>query len=117
MNNKFMIFAKIHSLNPNGSGLEDALDRARAYLDHGVDGIMLPRLDPTSTDVTSFFSRYAQITRGAPIIASPHPTIPVSEKELRDLGVKMVIYEDRVLQTANSSIERIARHILTNKGA
>ena len=54
----FMIFARIESLIA-GKGLDDALDRARIYLEEGeADGIMIHSKEKTGDDIAAFMARF-----------------------------------------------------------
>ena len=55
----FMIIARIESLILK-AGLEDAIQRAQAYIDAGVDGIMIHSKEEDPTEIFNFCDQYKQ---------------------------------------------------------
>ena len=53
MTKDFMIIARIESLILN-QGMEDALNRAKAYIEAGADGIMIHSIDKTGEEIFEF---------------------------------------------------------------
>ena len=109
----FMIFARIESLN-TGLGLEDALTRAQAYINAGADGIMIHSKASEPTEVFEFMRRYNEFEVRKPVIAVPSTYNTVTEAELHDAGVDIVIYANQLIRSAYPAMEKTAKSILVN---
>ena len=107
----FMIIARLESL-VLGKGLDDALARARAYIDAGADGIMIHSRQRTPDEVIAFCRAYTGFTDRRPLVAVPSSYSTVSEAELSDLGVNVVIYANHLLRSAYPAMLATARSIL-----
>src|SRR6185503_17309956 len=66
----FMIIARIESLIL-GMGVDDALARARAYIEAGCDGIMIHSRQKTPDEVFEFMRRYGEFKMRVPVVAVP----------------------------------------------
>lgn len=68
--NDFMIVARIESLILK-QGMEDAIARARAYIDAGADGIMIHSKEKDPAEVYEFCKRYSKFDQRVPLVAVP----------------------------------------------
>lgn len=109
----FMIIARIESLIV-GSGVDDALRRAEAYIAAGADGIMIHSKDETPDRIYSFCERYATFEKKVPVVAVPSTYSQVTEEELENVGVDVVIYANHLLRSAYPAMLRTAESILLN---
>jgi phosphoenolpyruvate phosphomutase / 2-hydroxyethylphosphonate cytidylyltransferase len=109
--NDFMIIARIESLILN-KGLEDALTRARAYLDAGVDGIMIHSKQKTPDEIYDFCEKYGRFSNRKPLVVVPSSFNAVKESELIDQGVNVVIYGNQLLRSAYPAMVDTAKKIL-----
>lgn len=107
----FMIIGRIESLIL-GKGLDDALNRANAYIDAGADGIMIHSRSKTPDEVLEFCREYRQFDRRVPLVAVPSTYNSVTEDELADAGVNVVIYANHLLRSAYPAMVNTARKIL-----
>lgn len=109
----FMIIARIESLILE-QGMEDALERSRAYVAAGADGVMIHsrRKDPEEifTFCDIFRSEFPQV----PIIVVPSSFSSVYEEELVQHGVRVVIYANHLIRSAFPAMQRTAESILKN---
>ncbi len=112
----FMIIARIESLIL-GKGLDDALRRAEAYIDAGADGIMIHSRQKSPDEVIEFCKRYSKLERKKPLVAVPTSYAQISQEELADLGVSIVIYANHLLRAAYPAMQRCAQSILTHHRA
>ncbi|RJQ24797.1 phosphoenolpyruvate mutase [Candidatus Parcubacteria bacterium] len=112
----FMVIARIESLILK-KGLEDALTRARAYLDAGADGIMIHSCQKTSDEVFSFCREHNKLQNRKPLVVMPSTYSSVTEKELCDNGVNIVIYGNHLLRSAYPAMVKTAKMILENQRA
>ena len=107
----FMIIARIESLIL-GKPLDDALERAKIYIKHGADAIMIHSKKKTPTEVISFCKKYNKIKNRVPLIVVPTTYNSITEHELRKLGVNVVIYANHLLRSSYKAMERTAKTIL-----
>ena len=110
----FMIIARIESFILN-NGLDDAVERARAYINAGADGIMIHSKSKEPDELFSFCERYQDFDKKVPLIAVPSTYNHITEKELSDSGVNIVIYANHLLRSAYPSMVETAKSILENK--
>lgn len=110
----FMIIARIESLILE-KGMEDAVSRAKAYLDAGADGIMIHSRQKDPAEIFEFCDRYAQIKNKKPLVAVPSSYNVVTEKELISKGVNIVIYANHLLRSAYPAMLSTATAILENE--
>ena len=113
----FMIFARIESLIA-GAGLEDALLRAKKYLQAGADGILIHSRDKNPANVFQFALEYNKLCEDLgfrkPLICVPTAYNTVTEEELQKYGFNIVIYGNHLLRASAKSMEEICKTILLN---
>jgi phosphoenolpyruvate phosphomutase len=112
----FMIIARIESLILK-KGMEDALDRARAYIDAGADGIMIHSKEKDGKEILEFCKEYSKFENQVPLVVVPSTYNHITEKELSDAGVDIIIYANQLLRSAYSAMKNTAEMILTNNRA
>lgn len=112
--NDFMIIARIESLILD-KGLEDALTRARAYIDAGADGILIHSRAKIPDEIYAFCSEYKQFTRKVPLFVVPTTYNTVTEDELVEAGVDVVIYANHLIRAAYPAMVETAKSILTHQ--
>lgn len=107
----FMIIARIESLILE-QGLDDAIRRAEAYIEAGADGIMIHSRQPAPDEVFAFCQLFDKLPNRVPLVAVPTSYHQVTEAELADHGVNMVIYANHLLRAAYPQMVTVARSIL-----
>lgn len=107
----FMIIARIESLIL-GRGMEDALVRARAYVESGADGIMIHSRKKDPAEIFEFCDRFRKEFDSVPLVVVPTSFGQVTEKELGSHGVNIVIYANQLTRSAFPAMERTAKDIL-----
>ena len=110
----FMIIARIESLIL-GKGFNDALDRARIYIDNGADGIMIHSKDKDIKEVITFCIMYKKFDKKVPLVVVPTTYNKVTEQELIEAGVNIVIYANHLLRSSYPAMVKTAKSILKNK--
>jgi phosphoenolpyruvate mutase len=108
----FMIIARIESLILK-AGQDDATERAAAYIDAGADGIMIHSKEKTADEIFEFCSRYSRLKKTVPLVAVPSTYSQVTEDQLSDYGVNIVIYANHMLRSAYPAMAKTARLILS----
>lgn len=109
----FMIFARIESLIA-GKSVEDALDRAYAYVDAGADGIMIHSKDKSGEDIKDFCIRFREKMLSVPLIVVPTTYNHITEKEFESWGINIVIYGNHMLRSSYPAMLNTAKSILLN---
>ncbi len=112
----FMIIARIESLILE-KGLEDALMRAKAYVEAGADGIMIHSRQKEPTEVFAFCDKFREEFADVPIVVVPTSYNQVTEAELMEHGVNVVIYANQLTRSAFPAMENTAKSILVHHRA
>ena len=110
----FMIIARIESLILK-AGLEDAIQRAQAYIDAGVDGIMIHSKEEDPTEIFNFCDQYKRFNIKVPLVVVPSSYNSVTEETLIDKGANIVIYANHLLRSAYPAMVKTAESILKHK--
>ncbi len=112
----FMVIARIESLIV-GAGLEDALRRARAYIEAGADAIMIHSKKNMPDEILEFCEEYKKFQNKMPLIVVPSTYSQITEAELKKAGVRIVIYANQLLRAAYPAMVNVAKKILVNERA
>ena len=107
----FMIIARIESLILK-NGIEDALKRAQAYINAGADGIMIHSREKTPDEVLNFCGEYNKFENRKSLIVVPTSYNTITEQELSEAGVNVVIYANQLLRSAYPAMLQTAKSIL-----
>lgn len=107
----FMIIARIESLILE-QGMEDALARARAYVKAGADGIMIHSRKKDSEEILTFCDLFRKEDTKTPIVVVPTSFNMITEAELAEHGVNVVIYANQLTRSAFPAMEETAKDIL-----
>lgn len=111
---EFMVIARIESLILN-KGLADALERAKAYITAGADGIMIHSKEKSPDEVLQFCEEYKKFEVKVPLVAVPSTYSSITEEELIKAGVNVVIYANHLLRSAYPAMTKTAELILKHK--
>jgi len=109
----FMIIARIESLILN-QGMDDALARAKAYIDAGANGIMIHSKNSDGKEIVEFCNAYKSFINRVPLVVVPSTFSHFTEQELKDLGVSIVIYGNHLIRGAYPAMIKVAESILEN---
>lgn len=107
----FMIIARIESLILE-QGMEDALNRARAYVKAGADGIMIHSRKKSPDEIMTFCDEFRKEDAVTPIVVVPTSFNMITEAELAEHGVNVVIYANQLTRSAFPAMEETAKDIL-----
>lgn len=107
----FMIIARIESLILE-RGMEDALTRARAFVSAGADGIMIHSRKKDPAEIVEFCDRFRAENRTTPIVVVPSSFNTITEAELAEHGVNIVIYANQLTRSAFPAMQQTAMDIL-----
>lgn len=109
----FMIIARIESLILE-RGMEDALARAKAYVEAGADGIMIHSRKKSPDEIIEFCRRFREADHKTPIVVVPTSFSSITEEELAKAGVNIVIYANQLTRSAFPAMQKTAETILKN---
>jgi len=107
----FMVIARIESLILE-AGMDDAVERAKAYLGAGADGIMIHSRKKDPAEIFEFCRQYAEFGEKKPLVVVPSSFNSVTEDELEKAGVNVVIYANHLLRSAFPAMQETATSIL-----
>lgn len=107
----FMIIARIESLILE-QGMEDALKRAKAYVAAGADGIMIHSRKSDPDEILLFCDKFREDDTNTPIVVVPTSFNSVTENELQQHGVNIVIYANQLTRSAFPAMQQTAIDIL-----
>ncbi len=108
---EFMIIARIESLILK-RGVEDALERAFAFIKAGADAIMIHSKDEQPDEVFSFCDRFRERDKQTPLVVVPTTYNAVTEEELQKHGANIVIYANHLIRAEFPAMQKVAKSIL-----
>lgn len=111
LSDDFMIIARIESLILE-RGMEDALNRARAFRDAGADGIMIHSRKKEPDEILEFCDKFRAEDKETPIVVVPTSFNSVTEEELAEHGVNIAIYANQLTRSAFPAMHQTAVDIL-----
>ena len=110
----FLIGARIESFIL-GKGLNDALNRAKAYSKAGADIILIHSKENNPKEIFSFSKIFKKTKYYKPLVAVPSTYSKTTEEMLVKNGFKIVIYANHMLRAAYPAMQNAAETILKNK--
>ena len=112
----FMIIARIESLILE-QGMEDALERAFAFVKAGADGIMIHSRKKDPAEILEFCDKFRAEDKDTPIVIVPSSFNTITEEELSEHGVNIVIYANQLTRSAFPAMQKTAEDILKHHRA
>lgn len=112
----FMIIARIESLILE-KGMEDALTRAFHYVKAGADGIMIHSRKKEPDEIFEFCEKFRRQDTKTPLVVVPTSFHSVTEEELIQKGVNIVIYANQLTRSAFPAMKKTAENILIHHRA
>ena len=113
LSDDFMVIARIESLILD-QGMDDAIMRAKAYLEAGADGIMIHSRQKTPDEIFEFCKLYKELPNKKALVVVPSSYSAVKEDELIQYGANIVIYANQLLRSAYPAMVKTAISILEN---
>ncbi len=108
---EFMIIARIESLIL-GKTMEDALQRAKAYIAAGVHGIMIHSKSTDGSEILEFAKHYSTFENKVPLVAVPSTYYHLTGQQLEQAGFNIIIYANHLLRSAYPAMMQTAQSIL-----
>lgn len=109
----FLIFARLESLIA-GHGIDDAMMRAKIYIEAGADGIMIHSKNKSGADILEFLRQFREYSKDIPVILVPTTYNHLTEKELAAHGGNIIIHANHLLRSAYPAMVKTAETILKN---
>jgi len=109
----FMIIARIESLILD-AGIDDALKRAKAYIQAGADAIMIHSRHKDPAEIIEFMNKFRAMDEHTPVVVVPTSFNSVTIEEFIDLGVNVVITANHMLRSAYPAMLKVAKSVLEN---
>ena len=109
----FMIIARIESLIL-GKSVDHAIDRASSYIKAGADGIMIHSKKKDGNQIIEFCKKYKKLNEKVHLVVVPSTYSHMTERELQDLGVNIIIYANHLIRSAYPAMVNAAESILKN---
>lgn len=110
----FMIIARVESLIA-GKSIDDAIERALAYVSAGADGVMIHSKEKSGMDIKEFCRRFRIEDRVTPIVVVPTTYNHFTEEELHSWGINVVIYANHMLRASYPAMYKVAQLILEHE--
>ena len=111
-----MICARIESLILE-RGMEDALERAFAFVGAGADAVMIHSRKKDPSEIFEFVEKFRAEDATTPIVVVPTSFNMVTEEEFKQHGVNAVIYANQLTRTGFPAMQNAAKLILENHRA
>jgi len=109
----FMIIARLESLIA-GKSVDDAMMRAKIYIDAGADAVMIHSKEKTGEDIFAFMEQFRAYSASIPIVVVPTTYNHFTEDELHAKGANIIIHANHLLRSAYPAMVKTAEGILTN---
>lgn len=107
----FMVIARIESLILK-AGMDDALRRARAYVEAGADGVMIHSRMTDPGEVMAFAQKFKAEHEDVPLVCVPTSYSQTSFEDLQAAGFNVVIYANHMLRSSYQAMRSVAEGIL-----
>jgi phosphoenolpyruvate phosphomutase len=115
---EFMIIARLESLIA-GKPMEDAVNRAKTYLQAGADGIMIHSKSKSADEIFEFAEHYKDICKqlnlNKPLVCVPTTYNQTTEDELSAAGFSIIIHANHMLRSAYKAMMETAKTILRDQ--
>ena len=99
----FMLIARVESLIA-GHGVEDACARADAYVEAGVDAILIHSRDKTLAEIDGFLGSWSGVGK-VPLVAVPTLFPTFTDADLTAKGFNLIILANQPMRAAVKAVE------------
>lgn len=100
---EFMVIARVEALIA-GWGMDEALKRANAYVDAGADAVLIHSKADTPREIIAFSKQWG---KRAPLVVVPTTYPNLNIKDMKKLGIKMVIYANPGIRASVKAISEV----------
>jgi phosphoenolpyruvate phosphomutase len=109
----FSIIARIASLILS-KGREDALLRAKAYIEAGADAVMIQSRADNLADLFKFCHAYSRLETKTPLLSALPGYDSLNENQLVEAGVQVIVYPDQLLRASYTNMVKTAKALLVH---
>lgn len=109
----FMIIARLESLIA-GKDVDDAMMRAKLYVEAGADAIMIHSKESSGNDIFAFMEQFRAYSADIPIVTVPTTYNQFTEEQLYARGANIIIHANYLLRSAYPAMVKAAESILKN---
>ena len=109
----FMIIARLESLIA-GKSVDDAMMRAKIYIDAGADAVMIHSKEKSGDDIFDFMRQFREYAANIPIAVVPTTYNQFTERELHERGANIIIHANHLLRSAYPAMLKTAESILAH---
>ena len=95
-------------------GIDDALERAFAFVEAGADAIMMHSRKKDPAEIFAWLERFRANNTTIPVVLVPTSYNTITEEEFKARGANIIIYANHLMRAAVPAFQRIARTILQN---
>jgi 2-methylisocitrate lyase-like PEP mutase family enzyme len=110
--NEFFILARTDAIDPEG--LDNAIDRAKQYLDAGADGIYLEG-PKTVQDLEKISKEFKGVPLATSVLENGGKTPWVSPQDLGGMGYSMILYPTTVIFQVTKTIGKALHQLKEGK--
>lgn len=114
---EFLVIARLESLIA-GLGINDAVKRAKKYIESGVDGIMIHSKNDQPDEILEFAELYGDLCepfgRRPILVCVPTTYNLITDAELATHGFNIIIHANHLLRAAHKSMIDTAEAILSS---
>ena len=109
----FMIIARLESIIA-GKSVDDAMMRAKIYIDAGADAVMIHSKEKDGSDIFAFMKQFRGYSASIPLVLVPTTYNQFTEEELHARGANIIIHANHLLRSAYPAMMKTAESILTH---
>lgn len=110
--NDFFILVRTDAIDPEG--IDNAIERAKSYLDAGADGIYLEG-PKTIEDLEKIGKEFKNVPLATSILENGGKTPWLSSKDLGDMGYTMILYPTTIIFQVVRTIQKALEHLKHDK--
>lgn len=113
LDDDFVVIARTEALIA-GWGMEEALQRGRAYADAGADMVLIHSKSPSPTEVLEFAGQW---DRDTPLVCVPTIYKDATVETLAEAGFKLIIYANHGLRSSIKAMRKVFARLIRDQRA
>jgi phosphoenolpyruvate phosphomutase len=111
----FVFIARVEALIA-GHGVEDACQRADAYVEAGADAILIHSRDRSLAEIESFLERWGGVGN-TPLVAVPTLFPTFTAEQLHEKGFQLIIFANQPMRAAVQAMEQTLETLRDERNA
>lgn len=111
----FVFIARVEALIA-GHGVDDACERADAYVDAGADAILIHSRDRSLAEIESFLERWGGVG-STPLVAVPTLFPTFTAEQLHEKGFQLIIFANQPMRAAVQAMEQTLETLRDERNA